>query len=267
MPEKPPPPTRWSSATSPVIAATMATGQRMAVLPIGATEQHGPHLPTGTDTALVEAVCAAACAAADVLMLPPLPYGCSHGHTARWAGTLSLSPRVLAQVIEELATWAIRSGVDRLLIVSGHATNGPSIESAILQLRHDHPHVRFAARGLWELSAAARKIYTEDGADVHANLAETAMLLALCPEEVDMAEARDTDDLTIGRIWRYDMPAVTETGVVGHPKGATAERGRGMRDQLIRDLTALLACAAAEDWPDPAPGATFEGHPRPGETT
>jgi creatinine amidohydrolase len=175
--------TRWSSISSARIAERIARGQTLAVLPIGATEQHGPHLPTGVDTLLVESICAAACERADVLMLPPLTYGCSHGHTARWAGTLSLSPRLLAAIIEQTGAWAVRSGIDRLLIVSGHASNVPSIESAILQLRYDFPKARFATRGLWELSAEARRLYTLDGEDVHANLAETAMLLAIRPSE------------------------------------------------------------------------------------
>ncbi|CAN7621189.1 creatininase family protein [Phenylobacterium sp. LjRoot225] len=243
--------TRWTSVRSPEIAARIASGRTVAVLPVGATEQHGPHLPSGVDTLLVESISAAACERQDVLMLPPLAYGCSHGHTGRWAGTLSLSPRLLATLVEEIATWAVRAGVDRLLIVSGHATNGPSIESAILQLRHDLPQARFATRGLWELSPEALRLYTMDGSDVHANLAETAMLLALRPDEVDMTLARDVEDVTIGKLWRYDMPAVTANGVVGRPSQATAEFGREMYERLVSDLAALLAAAEAEAWPGP----------------
>jgi creatinine amidohydrolase len=241
--------TRWTSFRSPEIAARIAAGRTMAVLPVGATEQHGPHLPTGVDTLLVESICAEACERRDVLMLPPLAYGCSHGHTGHWAGTLSLSPRLLATLVEEIAIWAVRSGVDRLLFISGHATNGPSIESAILQLRYDLPQARFATRGLWELSPEALRLYTLDGSDVHANLAETAMLLAVRPEEVDMTLAQDVEDVTIGKLWKYDMPAATTIGVVGRPSEATTKLGSNMYERLVNDLAALLAAAEAEAWP------------------
>src|SRR6266567_2244663 len=131
--------THWARLTSRQIGEYVARGRTLAVLPIGATEQHGAHLPTGTDTVLAERICTIACGRREVLMLPTIPYGCSYGHTQQWSGTLSLSPRILAELICEIARWVLGSGIDRLLLVSGHATNGPSIESAILQLRLEFP--------------------------------------------------------------------------------------------------------------------------------
>jgi creatinine amidohydrolase len=244
--------TSWAQSSSRRIGKLVATGRSLAVFPIGATEQHGAHLATGTDTTLVEHVCREACRRRDTLMLPPLPYGCSHGHTKAWPGTLSLSPRVLTEVVCELSRWTIDgSGVDRLLFVSGHATNAPSIESAILQLRYDYPRVRFAARGLWEISDQARQIYSIDATDIHANMSETAMMLAIAPDAVDMEHAEDVEDVSIGRFWRYAMPAISPNGVVGRPSRASGVMGKDMLERLIRDLEALLASAEAEPWPIP----------------
>jgi creatinine amidohydrolase len=254
--------TSWAQSTSQQIGALVATAQRsLAVFPIGATEQHGAHLATGTDTLLVERICREACRRRGVLMLPALPYGCSYGHTKAWPGTLSLSPRVLADIVCEVSRWAIDgSGIDRLFFVSGHATNGPSIESAILQLRYEYPRVRFATRGLWEISDAARRLYTVDASDYHANSSETAMVLAIDPVSVDMNRAEDVEDVTIGRFWRYAMPAVTPNGTVGRPSEASAAIGEEMLDRLVCDLEDLLARAEADVWPTlPQPAASVIG--------
>jgi creatinine amidohydrolase len=241
----------WAQLTSRQIGELVATtGRSMAVFPMGATEQHGAHLATGTDTILVDRICREACQRRGILKLPALPFGCSHGHTQKWPGTLSLSPTILTEVLCEISRWAIGgTGIDRLFFVSGHATNGPSTESAILQLRHEFPRVRFAYRGLWEISEEARRIYTIDAPDMHANLAETAMMLAIEPEGVEMKNARDVPDVTIGKFWRYAMPAVTPNGVVGRPSEASAAAGEAMLEQIIQDLEKLLVKAEAEDWP------------------
>ena len=244
--------TSWAKLTAPQIGDLVeGQGRRMAVLPIGATEQHGPHLATGTDTLLAETICGEACRRRNVLLLPAIPYGCSFGHADRWPGRLSLSPETLASVLCEVADWAVRTtGIDRLLFISGHATNGPSIESAILRLRYEHPEVRFATRGLWEISAEALRLYTLDAADIHANVAETSMVLAIDPEWVQMEHAEDVEDVTVGKIWRYAMPAVTPNGVVGRPSESSAKLGREMLDRIIADFEKLLEAAEMEEWPE-----------------
>lgn len=79
---------RWATMPMTKVGAAAAEGA-IAVLPVGATEQHGPHLATGTDTLLAERVSLAAASRTGDVVLPALPYGCSLGHTARWPGTLS----------------------------------------------------------------------------------------------------------------------------------------------------------------------------------
>jgi creatinine amidohydrolase len=244
--------TSWARATGPQVGEAIAgKGRTIAVLPIGATEQHGPHLATGTDTLLAGEICAEACRRRNVLMLPPIPYGCSFGHSDAWPGTVSLSPETLTAVLCEIASWAIEAnGIDRLFFISGHATNGPSVESAILKLRYKYPKARFATRGLWEVSDEALRLYTLDAADIHANVAETSMVLALDPESVEMDKAEDVEDVTIGKVWRYAMPAVTRNGVVGRPSESSASLGRQILDTIIADFEKLLEQAEHEDWPE-----------------
>jgi creatinine amidohydrolase len=222
----------------------------MAVLPVGATEQHGAHLGTGTDTISATLIAREAAARAGVLVLPEIPYGCSLGHTARWPGTISLSPVTLTQVILEVARWALQSGIDRLLFFSGHSTNAPSLSSAILQLRHEAPKARFRQLAIWDISPRAQALYARDGADIHANRGETSLLLHYAPEMVRMDHAFDVEDVTPGLVWNYDMPSTTPTGVVGRPTEASAADGAMMARILTDDLTDLLRRGLREPWPE-----------------
>jgi creatinine amidohydrolase len=240
---------RWEMQTSPEIGAAVAAGRDLAILPVGATEQHGPHLATGTDTISADLIARAAAEETGALVLPAIPYGCSLGHTERWPGTISLTPIVLTQLVTEIARWAVKSGIRRMIFFSGHATNGPSLASAILQLRYDYPDVRFRQLGIWEISPDALALYLRDGEDVHANRAETSLLLHLAPEMVRNELAHDVQDVTPGRVWSYAMPRTTPTGVVGRPTEASAIDGEMMHRVLSRDFATFLRKAMEEDWP------------------
>src|SRR5215467_3054945 len=115
---------RWSALTMDAVGAA-AAAEAIAVLPVGATEQHGPHLATGTDTLLAEKVAIAAASGTGDVVLPSLSYGCSLGHTTQWPGTLSLTPATMMAVVVEIARWVHASGFRKLVLVNGHATNGP----------------------------------------------------------------------------------------------------------------------------------------------
>lgn len=240
---------RWDSCTSTEIGNLIRDGMDLAVLPVGATEQHGPHLGTGTDTISAQWVAEQAAERAGVLVLPSIPYGCSLGHTDRWPGTVSLGPITLTQVVLEVSRWALMSGVRRLLMFSGHATNAPSLGSAVLQLRYEAPQARFRQMGIWEVSPRVTALYCRDGADVHANRGETSLLMHAAPHLVRPGSAFDVADVTPGRIWSYDMTRTTPTGVVGRPTEASAEDGKLMAAALVDDFTALLQAARQEDWP------------------
>ena len=87
---------------------------------------------------------------------------------------------------------------------------------------------------IFDLTSEIAARYSEDAADFHANEAETSMLLHLAPEQVRLEHAVDEEDRTIGRVLRYPMPAVTGSGVVGKPSGATALRGVELLDRAGR---------------------------------
>jgi creatinine amidohydrolase len=240
---------RWAEATLEDVAAASAAGA-IAVLPAGATEQHGPHLPTGTDTLLADHVASVAAEHTGDVVLPPLAYGCSLGHGHRWPGTLSLNPATMSAMVVEIGRWAHASGFRKLVIVNGHATNGPPCQSAILQLRYDLPDLRPRFVSLFDLTPDIAARYSEDAPDFHANEAETSMLLHLAGSQVRVDRAVDEPDRTVGRVLSYSMPAVTGSGVVGKPTTASADRGAALVEQLVEALVDLLTRARAEHDPD-----------------
>ena len=231
----------------------------VAVLPVGATEQHGPHLGTGTDAVLAELVVSAAVAETGDLALPVLTYGCSLGHTERWPGTLSLSAATLTAMVIDIGKWLHASGFRKLVMVNSHATNGPPCQSALLELRHQRPELRMRFVSLFDITTEANQGYMRDADDPHANDAETSMLLHIAPNLVRMDRVVDEEDRTRGRVLQYAMPQVTDTGVVGRPSEATAEKGEQLFGAIVRGLVDLLCKARTEE--DPLREARVEEDP------
>jgi creatinine amidohydrolase len=240
---------RWAAMPMPSVGAG-AAAQAIAVLPVGATEQHGPHLATGADTLFAERVSVAAASRTGDVVLPAIPYGCSLGHTSRWPGTLSLHPATMTALVVEVGRWAHASGFRKLVLVNGHATNGPPCQSALLALRHELPDLRPRFVSLFELSPEIAARYAEDAPDFHANEAETSLMMHLEPAGVDASAIVDEPDRTVGRVLMYPMPAVTESGVVGAPSMASAARGAELFASLVDALAELLASARGERDPE-----------------
>jgi len=245
---------RWSARTMDTVGAA-SRAKAIAVLPVGATEQHGPHLATGTDTMLAERVSIASATTTGDIVLPALAYGCSLGHTSDWPGTISLHPATLMAVVVEVGRWVYASGFRKLVLVNGHATNGPPCQSALLQLRHELPELRPRFVSLFDLTPEIAARYAEDAPDFHANEAETSLLLHLDPAAVNQGAIIDEPDRSVGRVLSYPMPAVTSSGVVGAPSGASKERGATLFADLVDALTTLLSAARTEYDPLPRKGS------------
>ena len=240
---------RWAALTRDEVAEAAASGA-LAVLPVGATEQHGAHLATGTDTLLAEEVAVEAARRTGDVVLPALGYGCSLGHTDHWPGTLSLHPATMTAVVVEVGRWVYASGFRKLVMVNGHATNGPPCQSALLQLRHELPALRPLFVSIFDLTPEVAARYAEDAPDFHANEAETSLLLHLAPALVRADRIVDEPDRTTDRVLSYPVPAVTSSGVVGRPSAASADRGVELFELVAAALTELLVRARRETDPD-----------------
>jgi creatinine amidohydrolase len=247
-------PRRWELMTSPEIADAVAKGMDLALLPVGATEQHGPHLATGCDTISPEEIAWRVSERTGVVVLPALPYGISLGHTSHWAGTVSLHPQTLTQVVLEIARWVIASGFSKLIMLNGNGPNVPALESARIQLRYEFPRCRFRVLSLFDCSQRVQQHYFSDASDIHANRGETSLLLHVRRQAVRPEAVVDEEDITPGKVFSYDMPSTTKSGVVGRPSLASPEDGAHLTQMLVEDLSAIVQAAWSETWPAPGKG-------------
>ena len=210
-----------------------AASRRLLLVPLGSTEQHGPHLPLGTDTVVAVALAERLAAARpDAVVAPALPYG-SSGEHAGFAGTLSIGQQALEAVVVEL----VRSADDfaGVVLVSGHAGNAAPLRRAV-------------ATAQAEGRRALAWLPTVPGGDAHAGRTETSLLLALAPASVrlDEAEPGDTRPLAdvMPELRSGGVAAVSRNGVLGDPRGASAAEGERLLAALADDLVRAVAAWA-----------------------
>ena len=245
-------PVLWEWLTWEEVGALRSAGMDMAILPVGSTEQHGPHLSLNVDTVSADAVARGVSGQTGVPVLPALPYGAAWGHTSKWPGTLSLSPATVTNAVVEIGEWLLAaSGFTKLLILNGHVTNAAPLRVALETLRFRHPEMRVALRGLWEISPRVAAAYTADAEDWHANAAETSLMLAHHPEGVRPERIADDPDRTGSLFFSYPVPRTSENGATGRPTLATAAQGETLRAWAIEDLTAQVRAALTEEPPFP----------------
>jgi creatinine amidohydrolase len=245
-------PVLWELLTWPEIESLLGDRpDHVALLPVGATEQHGPHLPTGTDTIIATRLCHAVSTRTGAPVLPGLPIGCSYGHGTELPGTLSLTPERLADTVRQAIEWAAASGITRVLAVNGHFGNQTPLALAGDHLRHERPDLRFGVLNWWTLTPAIAAETLMDGQDVHANRAETALMMALAPDDVrlDQLALADDADRTEGLVFRYTAPVLSRNGVTGRPSEATPELGRRLLDEIVQTMCDCVERGRTEEPP------------------
>lgn len=215
-------------------------GGGLLVVPLGACEQHGAHLPIGTDTIVANALALRLAASRpDTSAAPALPYGASGEH-AGFAGTLSIGLHVLRLVIIELVRSA--GAFQGVVLVSGHGGNAAALADAAAVLRGEGRAVL-----VWSPSASAASAAAGHPADAHAGYVETSVLLALEPDLVraERAVAGDTRPLPsiLADLRASGVAEVSPNGILGDPAGASAEAGGAILDVWTEEL-----CTATERW-------------------
>jgi len=240
---------------------------RIAILPMGATEQHGQHLPVDTDTLLVESVVGeVAKRFKQVVVCPTLPYGNSTHHLP-YAGTISLGPHTFIDAVTEIVLCLERHGFRKILLLNGHGGNrGPmSVAARLAQDKSPTPLLLALANyysfGAKDVADGIRE--TGVGGMAHACEYETSLYLYFKPELVKMDRAVKRipvspipeyihsdllGDSPIGLVVRAREPinSVGEhtfcaSGVAGDPTLANAEKGRRILEKVVADLVQFLA--------------------------
>jgi creatinine amidohydrolase/Fe(II)-dependent formamide hydrolase-like protein len=222
----------------------------VALLPVGAVEQHGPHLPLDTDAYDAQILCrevAMRCSDPKPIVLPLIPYGVSYHHDD-FAGTISVGPDTLSRFVYEVGVAVAKHGVTKLVIVNGHGGNGPALQFAAQLINRD-AHI-FTCVDSGETSDADVDALAETPGDVHAGEIETSTSLANRAELVrmdkvekfvpkfsshylDFSSKRSVD-------WYARTRNISPNGVMGDPTQASREKGEQMWELMIAHLAALV---------------------------
>ncbi|WP_158817838.1 creatininase family protein [Methylocapsa sp. S129] len=229
-------------ATSPEVKEAIEKGA-VAVLAVGALEQHGAHLPLSTDSVMSHGVARRVCEAIDGLLLPPIVYGDAWNNEG-FAGTLSLSPDTLRAILLDLGHGLKRTGVRALVIVNGHFGNREPIALAARMLKQevgfpvmhlDYPGMERIAEKICDSKPAAPTFY-------HADEVETSMMLALAPELVRMDKAAPEYPVfpEIFGMAPIGLDSFNKSGVFGDPTSATAKKGETLIAGIVEESVRLI---------------------------
>ncbi|HUF96560.1 MAG TPA: creatininase family protein [Ilumatobacter sp.] len=242
--------------------ATLLSPSSIIVQPLGAIEQHGPHLPFNTDTLIAEAVADAAIArvtqehAPDVWLLPSLAYTKSNEHA--WsAGTIWLSADTLLRVLDDIGRCVATTPARKLVFFNGHGGNSALVGVANRELRLQHGLMTFLAHPGVPPDQGGESAATELGMGVHGGEDETSLMLHLAPELCDMSTAYRNvpEHLADNRYVKFGGRVgfgwlsndFGPDGFIGDPTGATAERGAELFESAVTAFTeALLEISAFE---------------------
>ncbi|MEA2524606.1 MAG: creatinine amidohydrolase [Thermomicrobiales bacterium] len=220
-----------------------------AVLPVGATEYHGDHLPYCTDTLMAEELAVRfARELGTALVLPPIAYGMSL-HLMAWPWTMSLRPQTLTDVVVDVGESLLAHGVTRLLVVSAHDGNPAPIEHAARELsdRHGMTVALFAG---WQSLSRQLLAGTFDIDLDHGGQSEMSIVLHLRPDLAHPDRAVDLPNQRMDHVVRVFGPfdRVVPHGYSGQPSRGTAEEGAAILDAIAAHVGPFLRDLAANGW-------------------
>ena len=254
----------FSALTWTEIAALPNRDRTVLILPIGAIEQHGPHLPLKVDSAIISEILNRALAALDPEIpaygLPLLPYGKSNEHLG-FPGTISLSATTLLATVMEIGESVYRAGFRRLILMNGHGGQPQVLDIAATDLRVKFPDFLTFSWFVWRGAPQYKTLLTErEGQDgMHAGAAETSLMMALMPELVRGDRAvTDYPNLSTNNggvnsgvnigvkgptaaAWRTED--ISETGVIGDAVESSLVVGEQLLQQLVMGWVELIGAA------------------------
>jgi creatinine amidohydrolase len=251
------PEVRWDRLTAPALVEA-ARANTVVIIPLGATEQHGPHLPTQVDWRLAYEVSLRAArlmhgrpnSPQKALVTPAIPFGMSEHHMSL-GGTLTLNYATMAAVIGCVVRSAARHGFKRIFVLNGHGGNIAALETIITELTIELK-LPLAGGTYWQIAIESiRGILEEQKVLLHACEAETSMLQALSPETVMPLDASYKSPLIPGLsaiegvnpgVYRWrQLQTRSKLGLIGEAWAATPEKGARLLDAIARDVADALS--------------------------
>ena len=239
----------WEQMKWPEIAEKLKV-MDTAILPCGAIEQHGPHLPVDVDhfdAYYMAKAIAERCSGIKPFVLPPIPYGVSYHHS-EFKGTISVSNNALAALIHDIGMSLAHNGIKKIVILNGHGDNKPTLTFAAQLINRDAKIFVCVETG--ETSDIDLYDLIDTHNDIHAGEIETSTTLALRPELVDMDKAVDETldleneylDFTSDRgvSWYAHTQRLSRSGVIGNATKATAEKGHQMWEISIQKMVEFI---------------------------
>lgn len=246
-------PVRWDDHTAPEIPALVERIDAV-IIPCGALEQHGPHMPLCVDWLLVQHVAESVSALTGVPAVPPVAYGVSGSHGG-FPGTIGLRPETFQSVIGDLTDWLYRSGVRQFILLNGHAWNFSPLEVCADKLRTRYDDVRVRAVSYVESDPAEDfdEHCTHGRMLQHASYLETSSMLYVAPELVKLDRAPEHQDWP--SFWDYRADQVSETGVWGRDvPDANPEIGERFMQRCIEATARAVRAGIAEPFARPSEG-------------
>lgn len=224
-----------------------------AILSVGSCENHGAHLPFGTDTLVsykVSVKIAQKCE--NLLVLPPVTVGFSE-HYSKFPFTMSIKSETLIEVLKDLLESIIKNGITKIFIMNGHDGNIAPIEVASRAIKVAYPKVKIASLDAWWV--AAGKLLPKDTFEIwdglgHAGEGETSISLALHEELCDMKYARGVvpDNLPENIDIKWNFAEITDCGAGGDPTKATVEKGKKMEKVLVDLVSNFINDMDKKNW-------------------
>ncbi|WP_049923727.1 creatininase family protein [Halopiger djelfimassiliensis] len=249
--------------------AEYAATESLAVVPLGSTEQHGPHLPEGTDYLIAEALARAATDRTGHLCTPPIPVGVS-SHHRQFHGTMWVEPPVFRDYVESLSRNLTSHGIDRIVYVNAHGGNVSHLREVGRRLHEDG--TAYAIEWMWDESIPDLIDAVFETTGPHGGPKETAMIMHIAEELVreDRLEAAhdggavfDSDAERVhGATTFYDSIENSPNGVFGDQTDATPEIGERLFEAAADQLVALLEWLDAQPFADLLPKPHLD--PQPG---
>ncbi|WP_340065002.1 creatininase family protein [Ascidiimonas aurantiaca] len=239
----------WEQKTWPEIKDYLKTVDTV-ILPTGAIEQHGPHLPVDTDyydAKYMAYKVADACNEPKPLVLPTIPFGVSYHHDS-FQGTLSVTNDALSRFVYDLGMSLAKNGVKKIIILNGHGDNAPTLSYAAQMINRDAKI--FVCVDTGETSDVDLYKLIDTPNDIHAGEIETSTSLAVRPDMVQMDKAVNETmsfgskfldyDNERGVKWYVHTHKISESGVMGDATKATAEKGKKMWELMIQNMVRFV---------------------------